>query len=137
MKKKKKPIIDKYTQPIFAPNILYVCKDFTEDDLRSEFLWCDGQEITDEELKACKGETLSILYRKDDPNKDLCVVILLNTEQINEGTDYINVCAHEASHAAFRILDYCGIKLTNDTTEVFAFMEGWITECCVKTYKKK
>jgi hypothetical protein len=137
MKKKKKPVIDKYTQPIFPPFDLYVCKNFTEEDLKNTFVWSDGQEITEEELKCCKGETLSVLYKKDDPEKNLCIIILLYVEEFEKGTDYACVCAHEASHATFRILEYCGIKLTDDTTEVFAFMEGWITECCVKTYKKK
>ena len=136
MKKNKKLTIDKYSQPIFTPYDVYVCKNFTMDDIRNTFVWSDGSEIEDNELTCCKGETLFSLYRKDDPDKMLCIVILLYVDEFDKGTDYANVCAHEASHAAFRILDYCGIKLTNDTTEVFAFMEGWITECCVKTYKK-
>ena len=138
MKKNKKAlIIDKYTQPIFPPYDLYICKNFTDDDIKNTFLWSDGEEITDDELKTFKGETLSILYKKDDPEKNFCIAILLYTEYFDKGTDYVNVCSHEASHAVFRILDHCGIKLTNDTTEVFAFMQGWVTECCVKTYNKK
>ena len=138
MKKNKKTlVIDKYTQPIFPPHDLYICKNFTDDDIKNTFLWSDGEEITEDELKIFKGETLSILYKKDDPEKNLCVVILLCTEYFDKGTDYANVCSHEGSHAVFRILDYCGIKLTNYTTEVFAFMQGWVTECCIKTYKKK
>lgn len=138
MKKNKKQFIaDRYTQPIFTPYDLYVCKDFTEDDIKNTFVWSDGQEVTQEELTSCKGETLSFLHKKDDPEKNLCIVILLYPESFDKGTDYVSVCSHEASHATFRILDYCGIKLTNDTTEVFAFVEGWVTECCVKTYKKK
>lgn len=136
-KKQKQLVIDKYSQPIFAPNDLYVCKNFTEDDIRNNFTWSDGAEIENGELFSCKGETLSLMYKKDDPDKLLCIVILLYTDQFDKDTDYVNVCSHEASHATFRILDYCGIKLTNDTTEVFAFLEGWITECCVKTYNKK
>ena len=136
-KKQKQLVIDKYSQPIFTPYDLYVCKNFTEEDIRNNFIWSDGAEIENEELFSCKGETLSIMTKKDDPDKLLCIVILLYTDQFDKGTDYVNVCAHEASHATFRILDYCGIRLTNDTTEVFAFLEGWITECCIKTYNKK
>ena len=136
-KKQKQLVIDKYSQPIFTPCDLYVCKNFTEEDIRNNFTWGDGAEIEDNELISCKGETLSMVIKKDDPDKNLCIAILLYTDEFDKGTDYANICSHEASHAAFRILDYCGIKLTNDTTEVFAFMEGWITECCVKTYNKK
>ena len=136
MKKNKKLIIDKYSQPIYTPYDVYVCKNFKMEDIRNTFVWSDGAEIEEDELTYCKGETLFTLYRKDDPDKNLCTVILLYVDEFDKGTDYANVCAHEASHAAFRILSYCGIKLTGDTTEVFAFLEGWITECCVKTYKK-
>ena len=84
-----------------------------------------------------KCDHLPLWIRKDDPDKKMCSLILLNTKTFDKGTDYANICSHESAHAAFHILDYCSIKLNDSTTEVFSFMTGWITECCVKTYKKK
>ena len=76
--------------------------------------------------------------KKDDPNQRLCIVVQIFTEnfETDKHSD-IDVISHEANHATFRILDYCNIKLTNDTTEVYAFLQGWITKCIYTTIKKK
>lgn len=135
--KTSKLILDEYYQPIFPPHRLYVAKNFTMRDIQDRFLWDDGSEISEENLNNSKGLTYCFVIKKDDPDKKLASLILLNAKVFDKGTDYVNICSHEASHAAFHILDYCSIRLNDSTTEVFSFMTGWITECCVKTLKKK
>lgn len=139
MKNKHKRIIDKYTQPIFPPYNLYVLVDPTKEELKELFTWGDTEEIEDEEIVDGKGVTYSMLTKKDDPTEQLCIVITLHTDYFDSSnkSDFINIISHEANHAVFRMLDYCHIKLTDDTTEVFAFVQGWITECIYKTYKNR
>ena len=136
-KTKNKLIIDQYYQPIFPPHYLWIAKNCTIEDIQEQFIWDDGGEISKEGLDNYKGLTYSFVYKKDDKEKHLGVLILLNTKNFDKGTDYVNICSHEASHAVHHIMDWCSIKLCDCTTEVFAFMTGWITECCIKTYKKK
>ena len=140
MKNKDKLIIDRYTQPIFYPTDLYVVKNGTKKDIQDLFLWADECEVADDEVSDCgQGMTYSIMVKKDDPDKRFCVVIQLFTDNFDKSdkNSWIDVISHEANHAAFRILDHCNIKLTDDTTEVFAFMQGWITKCVYETLKKK
>ena len=136
MKNKKKLIIDKYTQPIFYPTDLYVVKNFTIEDITSRFVWSDGVEITEEDLGIHKAQAVALcpLYLKDDKSRTLCSVILVNG--IQSGST-INVVSHESMHIAQDILEHSGIGLTRDTSEVYAYMVGWISDCFYKTVKKK
>ena len=139
MNNKKKLIVDKYTQPIFPPYDIYVLKNSKKEDIQDLFLWGDECEVEDNEVEEGKGMTYSVMTKKDDPTKQLCIVIQLFTEYFDKSDkdDWVEVISHEANHAAFRILNHCNIKLTDDTTEVFAFMQGWITKCVYQTLKKK
>lgn len=140
MKNKKELIVDKYTQPIFYPCDLYVIKNGTKEDIQRLFIWADEYEVGDDEVTdQGQGFTYSLMIKKDDPDKSFCIVIQLFTENFDRSDkdSWVDVIAHEANHAAFRILDHCHIKLTDDTTEVYAFMQGWITKCIYKTLKKK
>ena len=132
-----KLILDKYYQPIFPAHYLYVMKNGTMKDIQDLFLWDDGVEISEEDFDKFKGITYCFVMRKDDPDKHLASLIVLNKKTIEKGLDIYDICSHEASHAAFHILDYCSIRLSDATTEVFSFMTGWITRCCIETYNKK
>ena len=138
-KTKNKLILDEYYQPIFPIHYIWVAKNYIMEDIYDMFLWDNGEEIDKdkENLTTHKGLTYSFVCKKDDKDERQGVLILLNTKTIGKGTEYIDVSSHEASHAAYHILDYAGITLCDSTTEVFSFMTGWITECCAKTYKKK
>ena len=46
-----------------------------------------------------------------------------------------DVVAHEATHAAIMIFDYCGCRISPDNQEPFAYLVGWIVECCMKAKK--
>ena len=47
--------------------------------------------------------------------------------------------AHEAVHAALDIFDYVEARIASDNQEPFAYLVGWIADCCnkVKTDKTK
>lgn len=48
--------------------------------------------------------------------------------------------AHEAVHAALEIFDYVDARIEYDNQEPFAYLVGWIADCCQKVkygkYKK-
>lgn len=49
------------------------------------------------------------------------------------------VIAHESTHAALEIFDYCGCVVDAKNQEPFAYLVQWIADCCwqVKTGKYK
>ena len=134
---KNKKVIDKYTQPLYIPNNLYICKNYTQKDLDKLFYVGDNKSITTvADMDDYQALTISGAYEVD--TKNACIVILINTEATNEDNEYdiINLCSHEAFHVAHRILDLCGVTLSDDSCESFAFITGWAASCMYKTIKK-
>lgn len=130
---KKKLIIDKYTQPIFIPNNVYVCKNYTKKDITNNFKYTDESEIDIDE--GCDALTY---YHVKDKDGKMCILILLDEFLFKNKEKYytIGVCAHEAVHGVHRILEYCGIYLNKDNSEVYAYFIEWITKCIYTTANK-
>ena len=128
-KNKKKCIIDKYTQPIYNPHNIYVCKNYTKKDLDKLFEFSDNSSIYLEDDPNIASVCYGVIDKKDNIQ---CIVILLN---VDYGKEYksINTISHEAFHVAYRILDYCGVELTNSSNECYAYLAGWAAECIHKT----
>ena len=38
--------------------------------------------------------------------------------------------AHEATHAAIEIFDYCDCRIDVENQEPFSYLMGWIVKCC-------
>ena len=146
---KVKPIIDEYIQPIYPPYRLYVCINCSKEDLDSKFEFEDGSSIyyspseynTTEDVlsKVYKIKSNAIVdaytnygVRLKGTEDEWAIVIVINN--IEAGIN--NTIAHESFHAAHRILDHCGVTLGEDSTECFAYMVGYIAECCHKTVDK-
>lgn len=126
---RKKCIIDKYTQPIYIPNNIYVCKNYTKKDLDKLFEFTDHSSIYLED----DSNIASVCYGVVDKKNDIqCIVVLLN---ISYGKEYkeINTIAHEAFHVAYRLLETCGAPLDDSTNECYAYLVGWAAECIYKT----
>lgn len=43
--------------------------------------------------------------------------------------------AHESAHAALEIFDYVNARISSDNQEPFAYLVGWIADCCNKVKK--
>lgn len=43
--------------------------------------------------------------------------------------------AHESVHAALEIFDYVNARISLDNQEPFAYLVGWIADCCNKVKK--
>lgn len=37
---------------------------------------------------------------------------------------------HESDHVAIDIFDYCGCAISSDNQEPFAYLAGWVADCC-------
>lgn len=134
MNKKKKLVLDKYTQPIFVPSTIYVTKNFSIKDINNRFTCKDP--ISDEDLSNYDA----FVYRCHEKNTNNSVCVVCLSESLCKSKDIVykvKVCAHEAVHVTFSILSYCGIQLTSDTEEVYAYFEEWVTGCIYKTLTKK
>jgi hypothetical protein len=49
--------------------------------------------------------------------------------------DFKNTLAHEMFHLVFKILDRAGMKLTNESQEAFAYLQGYLVEQIYKRCK--
>ena len=142
-------IIDKYIQPIYPPYRLYVCVNCSKEDLDNKFEFSDGSSIYYSLLESNTSEDiLSKVYniksgavvdaytnygvKLKNEEDAWAIVIVIN----NIDTNINNTIAHESFHAAHRFLDHCGITLGEDSTECFAYMVGYIAECCHNTVDK-
>ena len=133
---KNKQIINKYVEPIFSSNTIYIIKNANIDSLVKLFDYKDAKpnefkNNLEEYIDQYEGITYYGVIEKKT-GKYVILIIL------NPGDKYkpsiINTIAHESLHAAFRMMEYNAIDLDKSTNELFANLVGWITECCYKTY---
>lgn len=131
-RKTKKKYIDCYVQPIYSPARLYVCKNCTIKDIEKHFDNCRLELVDD------SWDAYCLCLVKDKKTGNSCNVIILKDVMFTyDKASQIGILAHEAFHAAHGILSYCGVNLSTDSEESYAYMIGWITECVYKTYEKK
>lgn len=137
-KNKHKGIIDKYEQPIYIPNNLYVCRNVDTKTLGKYFKFQDGNTIQPSDLEGYDGITFYSMF--ENKTNKACIVIYLCKDSEFKGLknlpEVADTYAHEAFHAAHRILDYCGVTLDNGSCEAYAYMVGWITKCIFTTAMK-
>lgn len=135
---KNKLVLDVYEQPIYIPNKVYVLKNYTQKDIDKYFEYADGDSINLKDMNEFKALTISGCVEKKTGR--YCIIVLLSealvTEFKKDIPEGISVCAHEAFHSASRILEWCHIKLAEESEETYAFMVGWATKCIFNTLKK-
>lgn len=128
---KKKCIIDKYST-VYCFNV-YVILNPDKSIVDERFEWSDDHtSILDGKYDDFTAYTVTGATCKD--NKEDCIVIVIN--KIKDEFDNINTIAHESLHATMDILKACNVKYSDDSCEAYAYLQGYITECVYKTYKK-
>jgi hypothetical protein len=65
-------------------------------------------------------------YPKKRGNTELVITVWIDTRNHTDPGELIDTCAHEASHAAGRILEHAGHTVPA-TDEPHAYLTGWIT----------
>lgn len=114
--------------PQIYPRLIWVCYSADTASLKEMF----GDDIKDMDENA-NAEVQCVVRQK--PSKKGGVLIRFRTKA-DMTTDII---AHESVHAAIHIFDYTECCISNDNQEPFAYLVGWIADCCqqVKSGKFK
>lgn len=82
-----------------------------------------GNEAQDMD-KTANAET--VICQRKKPNVRGGVLIRFE----NKNALTVKNIAHEAVHAALDIFDYVDARISSDNQEPFAYLVGWIADCC-------
>lgn len=114
--------------PKIYPRLLWVAYGCPTAVLKDMF----GDKVQDMD-KSADAETVICQRKKPDVRGG----VLIRFEDKNAMT--AKNIAHEAVHAALDIFDYVDARISSDNQEPFAYLVGWIADCCqqVKAGKVK
>lgn len=138
MKNKKKARIDTYST-IYDMDIVVANELVTLKKLRELFEYRDGKEL--EECYTDWDVVTGSLKRKSDG----AYVALIKFNRISDGfvssgdklLDMIDVCTHEATHAALDIYNSVSATVDMENQENFAYFVAYIAERAAKTLLNK
>lgn len=138
MKNKKKARIDTYST-IYDMDIVVANELVTLKKLRELFEYRDGKEL--EECYTDWDVVTGSLKRKSDG----AYVVLIKFNRISDGfvssgdklLDMIDVCTHEATHAALDIYKSVSAEIDMENQETFAYFVAYIAERIAKTLLNK
>lgn len=138
MKNKKKARIDTYST-IYDMDIVVANELVTLKKLRELFEYRDGKEL--EECYIDWDVVTGSLKRKSDG----AYVVLIKFNRISDGfvssgdklLDMIDVCTHEATHAALDIYNSVSAAVDMENQENFAYFVAYIAERAAKTLLNK
>ena len=116
--------------PVIYPRKLWVTYDATTEELNTKFPNGDyyGNRFKDED------SYYAITYHIGDADGKGGVLIRFFNKE--ESMQPWNI-AHEAIHAAGRILQYVGVEADFENDEAFAYLTTWIVKCCCKVKEGK
>lgn len=134
----KKARIDTYNT-IYDIDLVVANKEVSIAELKKLFCYLDDVELDEKAWNwyFCTG----VVKRK----KDGATVVLVHqgkeksnfVSSGNDLLDLVDVCAHEATHAAVDIYNLTDAKIDTDNQECFAYFVGYITERIFKTMSNK
>ena len=138
MKNKKKARIDTYNT-IYDMDVVVANELVTLKKLRELFEYRDGKEL--EECYIDWDVVTGSLKRKSDG----AYVVLIKFNRISDGfvssgdklLDMIDVCSHEATHAALDIYNSVSATVDMENQENFAYFVAYIAERIAKTLLNK
>ena len=137
--KKTKGHIDTYKS--MYPVLLVVAnKDVTIEELRKQFLECDGTELQDDDMNRTTGIVIRAIRKSDER---AVILVRMNGEdsfykdKLERKIEFISRIAHEAAHVALTTYERIDEQVCDKCQEPFAYYIGWIVECICKTVFKK
>lgn len=138
MKNKKKARIDTYST-IYDMDVVVANELVTLKKLRELFEYTDGKEL--EDLYAEWDVVTCLVKRKSDGAYTVLVKFnKISNSFVSSGDnllDMIDVCSHEATHAALDIYDSVSAKVDTENQENFAYFVAYIAERIAKTLLNK
>lgn len=138
MKNKKKARIDTYNT-IYDMDVVVANELVTLKKLRELFEYTDGKEL--EELYTNWDVVTGLVKRKSDGAH----TVLIKFNKISDGfvssgdklLDMIDICSHEATHAALDIYNSVSATVDMENQENFAYFVAYIAERAAKTLLDK
>lgn len=130
--------IDTYTNDIYETHLIVATKDVTLEELKELYTYSDNIELDDDLM----GPSASSSTVKSKVDNTYAVLVKFNNfpkycKTAKQKAYYIiNTAAHEAAHYCLDVFDWIGCKANRETTEPFAYLLGWATECIYKTWTK-
>ena len=105
--------------PKIYPRLLWVTYGCPTAVLKDMF----GNEAQDMD-KTANAEVINCRRMKPDVRGGVLIRFRNKSEMTMENI------AHEAVHAALEIFDYVNARISSDNQEPFAYLVGWIADCC-------
>lgn len=106
--------------PQIYPRILWVSVSASTEELQEKF----GKEVIKEYLDdSYYAETYPIQQKEP-----LLGGVIIRFQDLKAMTP--ENMAHEATHAAIEIFDYCDCRIDVENQEPFSYLMGWIVKCC-------
>lgn len=106
--------------PQIYPRRLWVSVSASTEELQEKF----GKEVIKEDLDdSYYAETYPIQQKEP-----LLGGVLIRFQDLKAMTP--ENMAHEATHAAIEIFDYCDCRIDVENQEPFSYLMGWIVKCC-------
>lgn len=106
--------------PQIYPRRLWVSVSASTEELQEKF----GKEVIKEDLDdSYYAETYPIQQKEP-----LLGGVLIRFQDLKAMAP--ENMAHEATHAAIEIFDYCDCRIDVENQEPFSYLMGWIVKCC-------
>ena len=106
--------------PQIYPRRLWMSVGASTEELQEKF----GKEVIKEDLDdSYYAETYPIQQKEP-----LLGGVLIRFQDLKAMTP--ENMAHEATHAAIEIFDYCDCRIDVENQEPFSYLMGWIVKCC-------
>lgn len=105
--------------PQIYPRLIWICYSADTASLKDMF----GDDISDmDENTNAQVECVNI--QKPDSRGGILIRFKSKADMTT------SIIAHEAVHAAIHIFDYTGCCIATENQEPFAYLVGWIADCC-------
>jgi len=125
---KKETIIHEF-DPVIYPVKIWVCISPNLEDLKIRFKEkSSGKDLSFDAIDEC--DAFSYFVKSKETNKNGILISFLGKKYCHAGN-----ITHESTHAAMDIFDHIEEKETGG--EAYAYLVGWIAECCEKVKNNK
>lgn len=114
--------------PQIYPQYLWIAISPTEEEIKKFSYSGSGNELEFNKEKAYA--TVYHVRQKDDQDTGP-LIIFKDKESLS-----FDIVAHESLHVASFIADICNLKYDYENDEHFAYLIGWVAECCEKVKKE-
>ena len=114
--------------PQIYPQYLWIAVKPDKEEYSDFIRTYDGKELEVDQESA--HATVYHVHFKDNPDTGSLIVF-----KDKDRLDF-KIVTHEAVHVVSNIFEICGLKHEPNNDESFAYLAGWVAECCEKIKKE-